>query len=56
MCLDIVGKFGEWEQVCPIVLLEVTEDMEELFDFLVYMFGFTVCLWVKGCGERRFNI
>jgi hypothetical protein len=55
MCSDVVGKFSKWEQVFPIVLLKVTEDMEELFDFLVYTFGFAICLWVKGCGERRFD-
>ena len=55
ICSDVVGKFGKWEQVCPVILLEVTEDMEELFNFLVYVFGFAVCLWVKGCGERRFD-
>ena len=35
----------------PIVLLVVTEDVKELFNFLVYVFCFTICLGVKGHGQ-----
>ena len=47
----IVGEFGKGKQVCPIVLLVVAEDAEELFDFLIYAFCFSVGLGVKSCRQ-----
>ena len=48
MCSDVVGEFGEWEEVGPIILLEVAEYSEELFNFLVDAFCFSICLRVEG--------
>jgi hypothetical protein len=35
----------------PIVLLIVTEDAKELFNFLVYAFRFSISLWVESCRQ-----
>ncbi len=49
--VDIVGKFHKREELRPIVLLVVAKASEELFDLLVDLFCFSICLRVKGCGE-----
>jgi hypothetical protein len=40
----------------PIVLLVVAENAEELFDFLVYAFCFTIGLGVKGCRQGLIHV
>jgi hypothetical protein len=50
MGADVVGKLGKGKEIGPIVLLEVAKDMEELFDFLVDSFRFSIGLWMKGGG------
>ena len=41
---DLMGKFGKGKQISPVVLLVVTENMKELFNFLIYV-------GVKGRGQ-----
>jgi hypothetical protein len=50
MGVDVVGKLGKGKEIRLIVLLEVAKDTEELFDFLVDVFRFSVSLWMKGSG------
>ena len=38
----VVGEFHKWDKFHPIVDLEVAEDAETLFQFLVYLFSFSV--------------
>ena len=51
MGADIVSEFRKGEELQPIVLLEVTKDMEELFNFLVDSFCFSINLGVEGHRE-----
>ena len=48
---NVVGKLSKKEQMSPIVLLIVTEDVKELFNFLIYAFCFTICLRMEGHGQ-----
>ena len=41
--------------ICPVVLMLVTEDVKILFDFLIYMFGFTIALRVVSYGKTYFD-
>ncbi len=50
-----MSELCKWEQVSPIILLVVAEDVEELFYFLVDVFSFFIHLGVKGCGEGLFD-
>jgi hypothetical protein len=50
MGADIVGKLGKRKEIEPIVLLEVAKDTEELFNFLVDAFHFSIGLWMKSDG------
>ena len=56
MGTNVVGKFSKWKEVCPIIGLVVAKDMEELFNFLVDMFCFSISLRVKGSGQGLVNI
>jgi hypothetical protein len=51
----IVGKFCKREEMCPIILLIIAEDSEELFNFLVDSFSFTIGLRVKDGGKGLIN-
>jgi hypothetical protein len=50
MGADVVGELRKGKEIGPIVLLEIAEDTEELFDLLVDAFGFSIGLWMKGGG------
>ena len=47
----VVSKLGNREPTGPVVLLEITVDVEVLFQGLVYTFCLTVCLWMVTGGE-----
>ena len=47
----IMGKFGMGDIVCPRSGVIPTEDPNVHFDFLVYLFGFSVRLGVVGSGK-----
>lgn len=47
----VVGKLGDGEEVCPIVLLVVAVHAEECFQDLVNTFGLAIGLGVIGGGE-----
>ncbi len=47
MLLNIVCKFHKWDQLCPIILLEIAEDAEVLLKFLVDSLGFAIGLWME---------
>ena len=49
----IVGKFGMGNVVSPRSGLVSTEDPEVHFNFLVYLFSFSIRLRVVGSGERK---
>jgi hypothetical protein len=51
----VVSKFGEGEQVDPVVLLIIDVYSEILFQYLVDPFGLTIGLGVIGCGEVAFD-
>ena len=51
-----MGKLGKWEKIGPVVLLVVTEDSKELFNFLVNTFSFSVSLRMEGSGQGLLNI
>jgi hypothetical protein len=50
MGADVVGELGKGKEIRPIVLLEVEKDTEELFNFLVDVFCFSIGLWMKSGG------
>ena len=50
-----MGKFREWEQVCPVVSLIVAKDSEKLLNFLIDLFCFSIHLRVKDSGESLAN-
>ena len=47
----IMGKFGMGNVVCPRSGVIPAEDPKVCFDFLVYLFGFSIRLGVVGSGE-----
>ena len=42
--------------MCPVVLLEVAENPEVLFEPLVGAFRLAICLWVVCCADILFNL
>ena len=56
MGMDVVGKFGKGEEMCLVICLVIAENMEELFDFLVDAFCFSISLGVKGSRQGLVNI
>lgn len=51
----IVLEFCEWEEVCPVVLPLVDEDLEVLLQLLVDSFSLAITLWVVGSGGGELN-
>jgi hypothetical protein len=49
------GKFGQGKPVGPIVLSMINEMSKEDFDFLIHLFGLTVCLWMICSGRVSFD-
>jgi len=49
----VVGEFGEREQIKPIVLLMINEDVEARFQSLVHAFRLSVSLRMEGTGFAR---
>ena len=47
----IMGKFGMGDVICPRSGVVPTEDLEVHFNFLVYLFGFSIQLRVVGGGK-----
>ncbi len=46
----IVGELCKRQPVAPVGLSMIYEDAKVLFDFLIYSFGLSIGLWVKGHG------
>src|ERR1700761_2255073 len=46
----VVGEFSGWQEICPVILLVVGEDANELFHLLVDALGLAISLWVVCCG------
>ena len=47
----IMGEFGTGDVICPRSGVVPTEDPEVHFNFLVYLFGFSIQLRVVGGGK-----
>ena len=48
-----MGEFGVGDAICPRSRVIPTEDPKVGFDFLVYLFGFSIGLGVVGGGEGK---
>ena len=46
-----MGEFGHGKEFGPFSRVSMAEDPKVSFEFLVYMFGFSVGLWMVGGGE-----
>lgn len=51
----VVGKFGEGEEVGPVVLLIVDVDSKVLFENLIDVFCLAIGFGVIGCGKIRLD-
>ena len=47
----VVSELGNREPTGPVVLLEITVNVEVLFQGLIYAFCLTICLWMITGGE-----
>ena len=56
MGMNVVGKFGKGEEMCPVIGLIVAENTKELFNFLVDAFYFSISLGVEGSRQGLVNI
>ena len=53
MGVVIVNKFGVGDVIGPRSGVVSTENLEVRFDFLVYLFSFSIGLGVVGCGKGQ---
>src|SRR5271169_1021741 len=51
----VVGEFGDWQPIGPIVLLVVTVDTEVLFKYLINPLSLAVSLWMIARREVKAN-
>ena len=49
----VVGKFRNWLELCPVVLLPIYEDTKVCFSYIYLSFRLPVCLRVK-CDRESF--
>ncbi len=51
MLPNIVREFHKWDQLCPIILLEIAENAEVLLELLVDSLGLAIGLWMECSGQ-----
>ena len=56
MLLNIVREFHEWDQLCPIVLLEIAEHSKVLLELLIDSLGLAIRLWMERGGHGRLDV
>ena len=52
----IISKFGDGEQIRPIVLLVVAVHLEVLFQSLIHSFGLSIAFGVITRGKVEFHV
>ena len=52
-CVDrvVIGKFGEVENICPVILMIAEKAPQILLQRLIGSFGLAIGLWVVAGGE-----